>query len=617
MYSPPKKMYNGMMHTQHATKRCVIQCRVSSLKQSHDGESLENQEASLRRFVAQRGWTIVPEGKVWSTAISGRKTDREDFEDILKYIKAHPGKVDCYVFKAIDRFTRAGSGEYERMKAELAQCSVEMVDMYGVIQTSKNTLEEYGFSYDWSTYSPSEITENIMATNAKQEVTTILTRMIGQEIKLTNEGYKMRRPLDGFLNQKVYIDGKKKPIQVPDPERAKFYVAMFELRARGLTDREIVEKVNAMGFKTLVMNRWDKAHRTIIGRTGGLPLSIQQLQRAIKNPGYAGIVCEKWTNYRPIKGKSPGIVTIQLFNEANQGKVAIVRAADGGLELRRGGVSEAGVMKRLKDNPLFPYKVFRCPVCHGEFLGSSPKGKSGKVFATYHCARKHKYFGINKKAFEENVQTFIRNLNFRPELPQAIEFSFLKEYQAREKEIARAADHIRQNVAGLQSEQGLKLEALVATRSAVVRERLEKEYEELEEKINSARHSRFEMGIGAADIRAFRGLMEKIVEHPAEMLLGPMDISLRREMLGLVFERIPNYQEILNGTPKLAFVFDPFSESSVVDNHYVSPQALGWNTIKEIVLRWKEAGERIRRNEMLMSISKWEDATPSQLRESG
>jgi len=576
-------------------KNCVVQCRVSSLKQSQDGESLENQEAYLRNFIAKRGWKIVPDGRVWSTAISGRKTDREDFEDIKRFIKANPGMVDCYVFKAIDRFTRAGCGEYEKMKAELAEYGVEMVDMYGIIQASKNTLEEYGFEYGWSKYSPSEITENVMATNAKQEVTTILTRMIGQEIKLTNEGYKMRRPLDGFINQKVYVDGKKKPIQVPDPARAKYYTAMFEMRARGLTDQVIVDNVNVLGFKTQSMHRWDKTHKKIIGQRGGVPLTIKQLQRVIQNPAYAGLVCEKWTNYLPIRSKSPGIVTIERFNQANRGKLMIGQNADGTVELLRGGFSSAGRKKRLKDNPLFPYKCILCPHCEREFLGSSPKGKSGKAFSTYHCARKHKYLGISKKDFEDNVKNFVQGLKFRPEALNALELVMMKKYRDREKEIVRASGAIHQNIADLRAEQACRLETIVATKSALVREKLEQDYEELEEKIKHARKTRLKIEITETDIKSFRREAQAIMEHPSEILLEPMNISQRRELFSLVFERMPTYTEILNGTPKLTWVFNLSSEFTPTQNQLVSPLPLGWNTIENTILEWKRVYDLIGR----------------------
>ena len=76
-----------------------------------------------------------------------RETDRRDFEDILAYIKLHPGLVDHYVFKSIDRATRAGSEEYSVMKRRLAQYGVAMIDTNEVIQPSINTLENLGLEY--------------------------------------------------------------------------------------------------------------------------------------------------------------------------------------------------------------------------------------------------------------------------------------------------------------------------------------------------------------------------------------------------------------------------------------------------------------------------------------
>ena len=61
-----------------------------------------------------------------------------------------------------------------------------MIDTTGVIQPSINTLENLGLEYFGSKYHPSEITENVLANSYNQEVTGILTRMIGQEIDLQN-----------------------------------------------------------------------------------------------------------------------------------------------------------------------------------------------------------------------------------------------------------------------------------------------------------------------------------------------------------------------------------------------------------------------------------------------
>ncbi|MEI9932638.1 MAG: hypothetical protein WDM89_19415 [Rhizomicrobium sp.] len=54
------------------------------------------------------------------------------------------------------------------MKRELTRRGVELVDSYGLIQPTRNTLEDLGFEYDWSRSSPSEITEVVVATSTKQ-----------------------------------------------------------------------------------------------------------------------------------------------------------------------------------------------------------------------------------------------------------------------------------------------------------------------------------------------------------------------------------------------------------------------------------------------------------------
>ncbi len=535
-------------------KNCVVQCRVSSLKQT-EGESLERQEESIRAYAVNKGWNIVPNGKVWSTAISGRKTDREDFEAILTFIKSHPGLVSYYVFKSIDRATRAGNGEYERMKSELAKYHVTMVDTNGVIQPSINTLEDVGMSYPWSKYEPSAITEGVLATVAQQEVTGILTRMIGQEVRLTQQGYRTRRPSDGYKNKKIFVDGKHKTIQVPDEDRAGFYVAMFDLRAQGLSDQKIVERVNAMGYHSAFQNKYSKDKKKIIGRTGGLPLTIKQLQTVIINTIYAGVLCEKWTHNKPVRAQYDGLVSIETFNRANQGKLAIMQNPDGSLELVKGRRFGTDGKRRMKNNPLFPYKCILCPVCNKAFLGSSPSGKSKKGFPVYHCARKHKYLGIPKNDFDTAVKKYIDSLEFVPELLDGFEATLLNKYRKREKEVVRQSGNIHQSIADLKTQQASKMEALETTKSAIVREKFEREIEDLEIQINKAKGVRTKIEIDEDDIKSYIREVKAIMEHPAKILLNPKDLSIQGDLFNLVFEKMPTYQEIVSGTPKLSYVF--------------------------------------------------------------
>jgi hypothetical protein len=60
---------------------------------------------------------------------------------------------------------------------------------------------------------------------------------------------------------------------------------MFNLRAAGThTDKEIVNRINAMGYRTNIHHRWDRAHEKVIGSTGGVPLTVKRLSARKKRP---------------------------------------------------------------------------------------------------------------------------------------------------------------------------------------------------------------------------------------------------------------------------------------------------------------------------------------------
>ncbi|MGD8374064.1 MAG: hypothetical protein PVI21_04365 [Candidatus Woesebacteria bacterium] len=70
---------------------------------------------------------------------------------------------------------------------------------------------------------------------------------------------------------------------------------MFELRARRtLDDRQIVDEINKLGYKSRTQTLRSTQERTqAIGKRGGKKLDIKTFWRYIANPIYAGIICEK------------------------------------------------------------------------------------------------------------------------------------------------------------------------------------------------------------------------------------------------------------------------------------------------------------------------------------
>ena len=578
-----------MPETPQKIEHCVIHCRVSHPKQTQ-GVSLEEQEIIGRGVASRKGWNVL---KVFSYPYSGRKEDRRDFDEVIEYIKKSKTKVSHYVFKGFDRFTRCGVPAYLKLKARLEKLGVTVVDSYGLIQPKMNTLEYLGFSYDWSLFSPSEAAELLEAHRSKEDVRDILTRLISAEIRLAKDGYNVRQPAVGFINQTVLDEGKKRTIQVPDPDRAHFLIEMFELRAKQLPDPLIVERLNAMGYRSRYQHRWSKDHTRIIGRSGGNPLTIKQLQRIVQRPIYAGVNAEKWTNYQPVRAKYDGLVSVDLFNKANKGKIFIEDGDDGSLQLLHDYSPFGKVQKkRLHYNPLYPFKFLLCPHCRKPFLGSASRGKGGAPYAGYHCGgyksgpRAHPYYRISKEEFDGAVERFVKALRYTPKFFETLHVELLVKYRREEQRLVSRAAKMNRAVADIKADQADALRAFEAATSTLTRAMLEEKIERLEKQAKSAQKQRKKIEISEDNINTFVQYVKFVMEHPAEVLLDRENLASQRALFGLIFEETPTYEEILNGTPKLALVFELSSDFVKGKSLLVTLQSLRWKTVEQMVLEW-------------------------------
>ncbi|MBU4360618.1 recombinase family protein [Patescibacteria group bacterium] len=539
-------------------QKCIIYCRVSTPKQSKEGESLDIQENICRSVAEKQNLEVV---KIFREAFSGRKDYRPVYNEMIEFIKKSFG-INKLIIRTLDRFTRDGSFSYEHLKKELEDLGVSLIDSVGIIQPAQNSLGDLGFEYDWSVYSPSQTSENIISEQGKMEVRNILTRVVSQSIRLTQKGFKLRGTNDGYISQKIYVKGKKRYIQVPDPERQDYIIEMFKLRATGqYTDQEVADKINAQGYKTRIKNKWDIKKENIIGTIGGNKLSVKRLQDMIKNSIYCGVMCEKWTHYKPINAAYDGLISIDLFNKANRGKVFIKEKENDELEILYDYIPIKKIQKRNKNNPLYPFKnVILCPECRKAFLGSAPRGKSGKKHPTYHCSRKgHQYFGIPKQEFENNVKKFVRNLNFTKNFFEDCKFLIIKKYKDKLKKVTRLADSVGRNVKNLEIKKQSAIQVLITTKSELVRYGIETEIEKIENEIQSMTEYKEEVRVDESDISKFIGYAKYLMEHKEEMLVNTSEtanIQRQQSLFGLLFKQFPTYAEILNGTPQLSLILE-------------------------------------------------------------
>ena len=555
----------------------VIDCRISDPSQLKGG-SLVNQE-EIGRLQAKKLNAEV--AKVFRKPHSATTTEREDFKEVIDFIKKDKRNIKYYILKSLDRLTREGYVEYSKLKTELENIGVTVVDSEGIVQPKKNTLEHLGGSpkYRWSVYSPSESAEMLETYKGKAEVRDILTRMIGAEIRLVQDGYSVRRAPDGLKNKSVIVDGKNKIIREANSDRVDFFIKMFELLANGVDYPEVAKLLNAMGFRTQVYKKWDrhdKEHPKIVGKQGGNILTIKQLQRYVQQTEYAGVSCEKWTKHRPVKMQQfDGIVSIDTFNKANKGKVFIRINEDKTIQVLY-NYSPWGRTKRLKDNPKYPWKCILCPFCNSEILASASQGKSGARFGAYHCGgakkgkRAHKFYRVPQAEFEKSICDYLDSLKFNDGFLAGLELHLVDEYRTREKEILIESSAISRTVSDLKAELAQKLDAFGLAKTQVMRDMLEEQANNLDAQIKQAEGERGQIEFTEKSIRAFRKHAEYLMEHPAELLTKADNLHERQELLSLFFEEVPTYKEILSGTPKLTALFKLSEEFKMNETQLVT-----------------------------------------------
>ena len=580
-------------------KKGILHLRVSSTRQADEGESLEVQEAIGKKYARDNNIELV---EVFRESYSGRKDERPVLEQIFRFLEANPG-IEIYIIRNIRRFTRGGSGPYQQLKKNLKQRGVDLVDTAGTIQPVCNTLDDVGFEYDWSMASPSRTSEAVAAEEGSQEVTRILTRMIGQEIRNARQGYSVRPAVIGYQNKKIECaDGKTRTILERAPFEAPWVELAFALRAEGvLSDEAICVHVNSIGFRTRIQKKRDPVTRKQIGTTGGKQMTPKMLQRMVCRPAYCGVAIEKWTNWQPVRCPYPGLVPIETFNAANRGKVEILERSNGELAV----AYDAKRKGRRRDNPEYPFRfVVLCSKCRSPFKGSASRGKSGKHYPAYHCSKGHSYCRIPKKQFHGAIARFVKELSFYNEdFLSLFETVAMDVWRKKQKEALKVSRKSGESVVALQKQQEHLLAQFTQAESSVVKKMLEKKIEDLETEIAVSSKTRNENEITEANIRAYIRRFKFLMEHPQELLLSEENQRVLGQVWSFAFEKLPTYEEIVGGTPEMTVILDLSRQPKPDKNTMVARLSSKWNVfVKQVRHGCRIPIEVFRRSSRLANV---------------
>ena len=527
----------------------LLAIRVSSDKQGLDGDSPEAQREQGEAYAKAHNIVITETIILLESA----SHEVQPMQKVIDVCKDKSKGFQVVLIKSIDRFTRGGGDYYSPLKRQLTRLGIALEDMYGVIGKQQiNTLEHTGFKYYWSEFNPTQKSEYLEAERAKDEMRDIMSRMIGAEIRYTQLGYWMRRPHYGFRSVKIDTKNGKRTILKPDRNEAKFIIKLFEMRAAHVyTNQQIADELNSMGFRSRVTIVRDKYDRTKIKQQiGGRKMTAKMIDQYTSKLVYCGIIKEKWTHDKPVKAQFDGLVSVDLFNEANRGRVFVEVDSRDNITIKRKAVPDHLKNKQVY-NPDYPYKqVVACPKCGKTLSGSATRGKLGKHYPAYHCSRDGHYFRVSKPEFDKTIEDFVRAITIKPEYVDDVIAAIAELWRERQTGQIDANRQRLEHRDSLQSQIKATVDRMRIVTSETALKYLEEDIVSVEKELAELDEEIAKQPNLQAEFDQVLQYAKYILEHLSELLLDLCNPLRKAAFFGAIFNKLPTYDEINFGTHK-------------------------------------------------------------------
>ncbi len=528
----------------------LLAIRASSNKQGLDGDSPEAQREQGEAYAAAHN-IVITETVI---LIESASHDDQPMQIVIDRCKDKSKGIQVVLIKSIDRFTRGGGDYYSPLKRQLTEIGINLVDMYGIIgQQQINTLEHTGFDYYWSKFNPTQKAEFLEAERAKDEMRDIMSRMIGAEIRYTQLGYWMRQQPYVYISGKVDTKNGKRLILKPHRSEASFMRRLFEMRAAAIySDQQIADVLNNLGVRTRIQIVRDKYDKTKVKKQiGGRIMTAKMVDYYSHKLIYAGVIKEKWTHDEPVKAQFDGLVTPDLFNKANKGKLFIEINSDNSVTIRRKQPPKHLVNKNMQ-NPEFAWKkVVVCPKCRSPFIGSASKGKMGKYYPAYHCSKSGHYYRVPKAAFEQTIEDVVKRLQISPEHLDTLLDAIEAKWNEKQAKVIADVQKLEERRKELEAQIKAVIDRMKMVTSATVIKHMEEEVVNIEKQM-------VELGTTASkpeetvDIKVVLQYARYLAEHLADILLHLRNPIRKAAFFGAIFNAVPTYEDLVDGTQKTA-----------------------------------------------------------------
>lgn len=350
----------------------IALCRVSTVKQSIEGSSLEAQE---KRVKEASEIVDAPIEKFWNLSISSRKGKnfkRRDLHEMLAYCKLHK-RVRYVIVDEVDRFMRSiDEFYYWKVRFREEANSVQLVyaakpqlvsrkDLYADFEEMIDVFKAQASNQERITKTTEKMQARIMA---------------GYYPGVPKQGYK--RTMTPGLHERR------------EPQWGLLRTAFHEVLSRQYTIHEVLARLHAKGYKT----------------TYGKDLDMERFKTILLDPYYAGIVqMSNWPT-NP-KGLHEAMITPDDH------------------EIVKDIVSGKKKISHKQFNPKYPLsKIMGCMECEldkearypritGYDHNNGKKGNSRKVYEKYRCRSCKKEHG--RQEVHNGLSRILESIQLHPE----------------------------------------------------------------------------------------------------------------------------------------------------------------------------------------------------------
>lgn len=259
----------------------ALYIRVSTQLQADEGFSLEAQRERLQAYCTAQGWNVCPGHIYVDAGVSGKSTDRPQFQTMLEAAKA--GQVQRIVAMKLDRVAR-NVREFLQTVDQLKEWQCDLV----LVKESFDTSTPHG-----------RFALTMFAAMAELEASTITERvMSGKAQKASKGGFNGARIPYGYS----YAGGEF----AINPDQAAIIRDIFNGFINGEPMAALADNLNTNEVKTAKGGQW----------------YTSTIRYILSNGQYAGIAqwygdADKEASKVTVEGAYPAIISKQVYDQAH------------------------------------------------------------------------------------------------------------------------------------------------------------------------------------------------------------------------------------------------------------------------------------------------------------